>query len=472
MEFKYIFDILQKYLSDGEDAPSFFRELISMLTEMTEVEWGGLKDPSQQLKPSTIRSYLRRGVSKAIAKRIVYRLNPDNLSERINELDEAVLEKMRDDLRGLVPDTDTDTVGDDIASLLVENIQRTAGLVPQDKLTKQREQQVKADLKLKFGDFLLGESGNHCPFPGCGKELLISGSGKVVPTYEVNLIEKDKPIALSNLMSLEYGLYPKESDLSALHEYFPGIAIRKLYDVENYHKKLAKILDQQFSDEKRYLEQQIEELRDHVKILTDKMQRLGVTGTLSKEFLDRHSEIKGKINVLKEQNAAYLTLTELKEAKSKAASLLRRRIEGVLADIQEDINRLMKKYNDTLYKEHHKAPHLIFREYNSYMFETPDDTGTGTNYKGMVLYDLSVLALTSLPAIAHDSLILKNVSDGSIEGIMKIYERFQKQIFISFDKQDAYQDETRRIVRENTVLKLSDNGGELYGYSWNMERGQ
>lgn len=254
MEFKYIFDILQKYLSDGEDAPSFFRELISMLTEMTEVEWGGLKDPSQQLKPSTIRSYLRRGVSKAIAKRIVYRLNPDNLSERINELDEAVLEKMRDDLRGLVPDTDTDTVGDDIASLLVENIQRTAGLVPQDKLTKQREQQVKADLKLKFGDFLLGESGNHCPFPGCGKELLISGSGKVVPTYEVNLIEKDKPIALSNLMSLEYGLYPKESDLSALHEYFPGIAIRKLYDVENYHKKLAKILDQQFSDEKRYLE--------------------------------------------------------------------------------------------------------------------------------------------------------------------------------------------------------------------------
>lgn len=80
--------------------------------------------------------------------------------------------------------------------------------------------------------------------------------------------------------------------------------------------------------------------------------------------------------------------------------------------------------------------------------------------------------MTSLPAIAHDSLILKNVSDGSIEGIMKIYESFQKQIFISFDKQDAYQDETRRIVGENTVLKLSDNGGDLYGYSWNTERGQ
>ena len=108
------------------------------------------------------------------------------------------------------------------------------------------------------------------------------------------------------------------------------VDMRKLYEVENYHKKLAKILDRQFSDEKKYLEQQIEELRGHVKILTDEMQSLGITGNISKEFLDRHSEIKGKINALKEQNFAYLTLTKLNDAKSKAASLLWRKIEGVL----------------------------------------------------------------------------------------------------------------------------------------------
>lgn len=68
-----------------------------------------------------------------------------------------------------------------------------------------------------------------------------------------------------------------------------------------------------------------------------------------------------------------------------------------------------------------KAPRLHFNDYNSYTFETPDVTGTGTNYKGMVLYDLAVLYLTALPAIAHDSLIQKNISDGAIDGIMKIY---------------------------------------------------
>lgn len=202
MEFKPIFDILQKYLSDGDDAPSFFRELVSMLTEMSEAEWGGLKDPSQQLSPNTILSYIRRGLTKAVAKRIVYRLDSNNLAEIINEREEAVREAMADDLRGYVPDTEADTVGDDIALLLAENIQRAAGLVPQDKLTKQREQNAKAELKSRYGDFLLTETGNYCPFPGCGRELVISGNGKAVPTYEVNLIEKDKPATSDNLIAL------------------------------------------------------------------------------------------------------------------------------------------------------------------------------------------------------------------------------------------------------------------------------
>ena len=92
-----------------------------------------------------------------------------------------------------------------------------------------------------------------------------------------------------------------------------------------------------------------------------------------------------------------------------------------------------------------------------------------TNYKGMVLYDLAVLYLTALPAIAHDSLIQKNISDGAIDGIMKIYTGTEKQVFIAFDKQDSYRESTRKILADNSVLKLSDENSELYGESWNKE---
>lgn len=45
-------------------------------------------------------------------------------------------------------------------------------------------------------------------------------------------------------------------------------------------------------------------------------------------------------------------------------------------------------------------------------------------------------------------------------------------VYRAFDKQDAYTTETRKIVSDNQVLKLSNNHCELYGQSWNVEEAQ
>ena len=288
---------------------------------------------------------------------------------------------------------------------------------------------------------------------------------------ETEMQSKQRRLNLLN-MSLEYGLYPTEADLSALQEFFPEVNIRKLYEVEKYHQKLAAILDEQFSAERQSVEGEIADLQEQIKALQTQISELGFVGNLSKEFLDKHSEIKGRIDALKAQNEAYLTLTDLQDARKKADEMLNRAIEDILADIERSINDKMKEFNDSLFTESRKAPHLHFNEYNSYRFETPDDTGTGSNYKGMVVYDLAVLYLTALPAIAHDSLILKNIGDGAVDGIMKIYAQSRKQVFIAFDKQAAYMPDTQKILADNTVLKLSDGNCELYGESWNKEVSQ
>lgn len=285
---------------------------------------------------------------------------------------------------------------------------------------------------------------------------------------ETELQSKQRRLELLK-MSLEYGLYPTEADLSALQEFFPGVNLRKLYEVERYHKKLAAILDEQFTIERRSVETEIATLQSYVKELQKQITDLGFVGNLSKEFLDRHSEIKGRIDALRKQNEAYLTLTDLQDARRRADEMLKRGIEDILADIERALNDKMKEFNDTLFVDSRKAPRIRFREYNSYEFETPDDTGTGSNYKGMVVYDLAMLYLTALPAIAHDSLILKNIGDGAVNGIMKIYAASKKQVFIAFDKQAAYKPDTRKILSDNTVLKLSDGNCELYGQSWNKE---
>lgn len=95
-------------------------------------------------------------------------------------------------------------------------------------------------------------------------------------------------------MSLSYGLYPTEADLSGLQEFFPVVNLSKLYEVEGYHKKLASILDGQFAAERDSVHREIEDLQSQVASVNDQIRELGMVGNLSKEFLDRQLRDKGK----------------------------------------------------------------------------------------------------------------------------------------------------------------------------------
>lgn len=270
-------------------------------------------------------------------------------------------------------------------------------------------------------------------------------------------------------MNLEYGLYPTEADLVALQEFFPDVNIRKLYEIEKYHKKLAKILDAQFADEKTAIEGEIAVLQQQLDTVNTQIRELGIVGSISREFLDRHSELKAEISALTTQNEAYLTLKSLQEAKANADEVLKRSIEDILHEIQLTLNTKMEEFNDSLFTVKKEPPYVQFNAYNSYKFETPDNTGTGSNYKGMLVYDLAVLFTTALPALAHDSLLFTNLSKDAVDGIVRIYMSTKKQIFIAYDKQGDCRPETKKILEDHCVLKLSNNNCELYGRSWDTK---
>lgn len=130
----------------------------------------------------------------------------------------------------------------------------------------------------------------------------------------------------------------------------------------------------------------------------------------------------------------------------------------------------MREFNNIIYPDISKSPQLNLKAHYSYSFHTPDDDGTGTKFKGMILYDLAILYLTNLPAIAHDSLLLSNISYQATEALLKLYDQsklFNKQVFLAFDKASSYSPDANQLLSENTVLRLSSDGNELYGISWN-----
>ena len=112
---------------------------------------------------------------------------------------------------------------------------------------------------------------------------------------------------------------------------------------------------------------------------------------------------------------------------------------------------------------------MTIKRPNSYTFLTPEDTGTGTSYKGLVVFDMAVMQLTPLPALVHDSVILKQIADEPLERILELYSSTPKQVFIALDKKGSYSEKTQAILEANTVIHLSDNGNELFGHSWNIK---
>lgn len=93
----------------------------------------------------------------------------------------------------------------------------------------------------------------------------------------------------------------------------------------------------------------------------------------------------------------------------------------ILHEIEVMIQEKLTAISDYVSEGIDNFPVIRITEADSYTFETPRNTGTGTNYKGMLFYDLSILKLTNLPAIAHDSLLFPYISDKNICRLLQLY---------------------------------------------------
>lgn len=203
VEFKDFFSMMKNRISDGADVPEFFRDLVAMITDVSEDEWGTTKDPSTRLtKESTLRSYAKRGLSKKFAQSIVYRLSPETFIESLESRPQGTLDLLAFDYSVYDQSVTSENVAEKLAACFVEIIQKAAGLVPKTAVERQRAMQLALDLKQRYGDYLLDEAGGCCPFPGCGRSLTVADNGALKTVFEVALIDREKEPTVGNLLAL------------------------------------------------------------------------------------------------------------------------------------------------------------------------------------------------------------------------------------------------------------------------------
>lgn len=250
-----------------------------------------------------------------------------------------------------------------------------------------------------------------------------------------------------------------------LQQFFPDAAVAQLEEIEEFHRTISSVFKDELRAERSKLEKELAEYDQIIHEYEAELQELIQNPNLSKVILARHAELLREKDRMQKENDAYIKLQRLKESRDADAERLKTIKQQQFALVSYRLNEAMNRLNDNIYEGSYNAPVLNFTD-NGYLFFTPDDTGTGIAYKGLVVFDLAVLRLTKLPILVHDSVVLKQISDNAIERIIELYSSSGKQVIIALDKQDSYSEKTACLLGESTVLNLGNNGKELFGWSW------
>ena len=107
-----------------------------------------------------------------------------------------------------------------------------------------------------------------------------------------------------------------------------------------------------------------------------------------------------------------------------------------------------------LQDEQHMPPVLRMEKLNKYTFNTPNDGGTGAQYRGVITFDLANMELSPLPFIIHDMQMLLHIEKKVMAEIIKAYDaqkKTRKQVFIAFDRLDTYDTETKDTMDEHEL---------------------
>ena len=255
-----------------------------------------------------------------------------------------------------------------------------------------------------------------------------------------------------------------KKDIEQIQKLFPEVDLVQIQKIENFHKEINRVLNQEIKDELLNIEKTMNVLEMEKDKISIKISEITNTENFSKVILFKYAEIQKEIEMRLNQNEFYDKKKLLEKEKNDAEERKEKIKKQKTNEVQEKINNKLETLNNKIYDDA-KIPPTLEIDKNQYVFKT----GTGASYRGMVLYDISILELTCLPILIHDSVLLKQIEDIAIEKILEIYSNSEKQVFIALDKSSSYSRRSQEILNDKRVLELGTDGNELFGKSWSKK---
>lgn len=260
---------------------------------------------------------------------------------------------------------------------------------------------------------------------------------------------------------------------SDLEKFFPGIEFQTLENIERFHQQLAKVLGDEFKETEKDLATAYVMLGNEIARILEEVDEIKKIPNVSEAILKEYAKITTELNNLTDANNNFDRMNELNKTVAEYEETRDQVIRDQLSAIETMINQKMQQISVQLLKdEQHMPPVLRMEKLNKYTFSTPNDGGTGAQYRGVITFDLANLELSPLPFIIHDMQMLLHIEKTVVSEIIKAYDAQKyngKQVFIAFDRLDTYDFAMQDTMNTNCVLRLSPGGNELFGRAWNRK---
>ncbi|MBU65191.1 MAG: chromosome partitioning protein ParA [Cupriavidus sp.] len=265
------------------------------------------------------------------------------------------------------------------------------------------------------------------------------------------------------------GITPRLSaNIALVEEFFPTVNVEKLAQVEAFHQKIGSIVKKQLRLELQVTQSEHLALTEEVHLVDAEIQEGLKEKGMPDDVFSSIFGLKEKVDRATVENEYYLKKTGLDEAIKASNEQLEKIYSSIFLEIEHAMNVRLKSFNRVVYGAKRNSSELRILSANAYLFSSPDDTGTGKSFAGLIGFDLGMLALTRLPYIIHDSVIYKNIEVAATKRILRILSSIKtKQVFLAFDEAKKFGAQTERLIRRFTVLKLSHDD-LLYNKEWRI----
>lgn len=263
------------------------------------------------------------------------------------------------------------------------------------------------------------------------------------------------------------GITPRlAANIALVAEFFPTVDVAKLEQVESFHQKIGGIVKKELKDELDAAQLEESALAREIVSLEQQIQTALKSKGMPDDLFKRIFDLKENTDKAVEENKHFDQMVQLKEAIRLSGNRLDEIYAKIFLEIETKINLKLKVFNKVIYGPARNSSVLSIKSANSFSFTSPEDTGTGKSFAGLIGFDMAMLSLSKLPYVIHDSVVYKNIEVAATKKILRILSAIKaKQIFLSFDEAKKFGSQSEQLIHKLTVLKLSHND-LLYKKDW------